>query len=911
MASVDATTSQTILSLTQSKARELDKQRKAYEAGRNDLLQTTKVRPNAHERIDLILSALVNDLQPQASKDPLVANISRWMQQARYDSSITEEMLTGFEKHLLQRLKTRSSKLALADLYSRLLMEWVNALSGKDKDGNVNTRAAEDATARSPSEGGYEVVDDRQKQRLQQLCDQFESAVFEPLETNEEDINVFFSGLFPEDEDKKALQNLRTSVGDETTEQWEMEEPFNTTSLSACIRGLLTEDLLSEEKHAMLKSFLNNEVALNEIADVLNFRYADLKNWDWHAGDTGIPVLPRQQLNGKYRIWMDEDVLQTIFVQYIGIKLCNRIKAILREFVSTSGMWQWSLGPKITEQEILRRKYYLGSERLPGGLENKRKDEFINQYLLSQLPTTQESLFEQGGGYDDDDYSDDDDESEDSSEGMKETGNVKQKLLRKIVTETLLHRQLYGEGAVIQSDLKWYGTSLSHNTIFAVMRFVGFSENWITFFRKYLESPLNMDQSSAGREQKGPRIRRRGIPMAHASEKLLGELVLFFMDLAVNRETGMLLYRLHDDLWLCGEPAKCARAWEVMNEYAQVAGLEFNKGKTGSVYLADTKDSGIASRLPQGPVTFGFLQLDEQSGDWVIDQTQVDAHVQQLQTQLDNCDNVVISWIRTWNSCIGRFFKNTFGQPANCFGRPHIESILATYEKMNRTLFKNSNATTVTDHLRHMICSRFEVKDMHIPDAFFFLPEELGGLGLRNPFISILLVRDKVQHKPTQFLDDFKQREVEQYQHDQKTFNNLSDRTLAYRAENINPLPDSETGKPPVIPKSQQRTFMSFEEWSRFRESSSVDLRKCYEELMDVPREERVNLTQATEAALKRAQEEMDLGSLDEEKKWILQLYSEALLKDFGGLNIVDKKFLPMGVLAMIREKRVKWQMVL
>lgn len=910
MATVDATTSQTILSLTQSKARELEKQQKAYEKGRSSIIQTTKDCPNVYERVDLILSALVNDLQPQASKDPMVANISRWMQQARYDSSITEKMLEGFEEYLLQRLKTRSSKLAMADLYSRLLMDWVNVLSGQDNDGNANARPDEDAG--SSSEGGYEVVDDRQKQRLQQLCDQFESAVFEPLETNEEDINAFLNGLFPEEESTKVLESLRTSVKNQTTEQWETEEPFNTTSLSACIRGLLTEDLLSEERHAMLKSFLSNEVALNEIADVLNFRYADLKNWDWHAGDAGIPVLPRQQLNGKYRIWMDEDVLQTIFVQYIGIKLCNRIKAILREVVGSSGMWKWSLRPQITEQERLRRRYYLGSERLPGGLEKKRKDEFLNQYLLCQLPTTQESLFEQGGSYDDDDYSeDDDDESEDSSEASKETGNVKQKLLRKIVTETLLHRQLYGKAAVIQSDLKWYGTSLSHNTIFAVMRFVGFTEDWISFFRKYLESPLNMDQSSEGREQKGPRIRRRGIPMAHASEKLLGELVLFFMDLAVNRETGMLLYRLHDDLWLCGEPAKCARAWEVMNQYARVAGLEFNRGKTGSAYLADSKDPEIVSQLPRGPVTFGFLQLDEQSGDWVIDQTQVDAHVQQLQTQLNNCDDVVISWIRTWNSCIGRFFKNTFGQPANCFGGPHVESILTTYENMNKTLFEKSNSQTVTDHLRHMICSRFDVKDIRIPDAFFFLPEELGGLGLRNPFISILLVRGKMKHKPTQFLDDFKRREVEQYQYERSTFDDLSDRTLASRAENINPLPDSETEKPPVIPKSEQHTFMSFKEWSRFRESSSIDLRQCYEELMDVPREERVKLTQATEAALKRAQEEMNLGSLDEEKKWILQLYSEDLLRDFGGLNIVDKKFLPMGVLAMIREKRVKWQMVL
>lgn len=51
-----------------------------------------------------------------------------------------------------------------------------------------------------------------------------------------------------------------------------MEEPFNKTSLSNCIRGLLTEDLLSEGKQAMLKSFLDNDLALNEIADVLDFR---------------------------------------------------------------------------------------------------------------------------------------------------------------------------------------------------------------------------------------------------------------------------------------------------------------------------------------------------------------------------------------------------------------------------------------------------------------------------------------------------------------------------------------------------------------------------------------------------------------------------------------------------------------
>lgn len=764
MAPVDSALSQTILSLTQSKIRELENQRNAYETRKTDIIRSSENCLNVRERVNLILSA-VNDLQPQASRDdPMVTSIGRYLQQAQYDSSIRVEMLEGFEKYLLARLNARSAKLVMADLYSRLLMEWMDPPCTKGKDANAHADETDE---------DYEVVDERQKQRLRQLCDQFEAVVFNPLETSEEDIHSFLSKLFPEERGMQALENLRKRVRKETTEQWQMEEPFNVKSLSACIRGLLTEDLLSENKQAILKSFLNNELALNEIADVLNFRYAGLENWDWHAGDGGIPVLPRQQLNGKYRIWMDEDILQTIFVQYIGTMLCNRIKKVLRVFVESPGMWNWSPRPHMTEPERLRRKYYLGSDGISGGLNATRKTEFINRYLLCQLPATQESLFKQGGSYDDDD-DDDYEDDEDLVSPKKEDGNIKQGLLRKIATETILHHYLYGEAAVIQSDLKWYATSLSHSTIFAVMRFVGFSEDWIRFFQKYLESPLNMDQPSEGREQKGPQIRRRGMPMAHASEKLLGELVLFFMDLAVNRETGMLLYRLHDDLWLCGEPAKCARAWEVMHEYAKVTGLEFNQSKTGSVYLADSRDPGIVSRLPPGPVTFGFLKLDGESGDWVIDQAQVDAHVQQLQTQLNNCDNVIISWIRTWNSCIGRFFKNTFGQPANCFGGDHVDAILATYEKMNKALFNNPDAPTVADHLRSMIRSQVGVPDIGIPDAFFFLPEEFGGLALRNPFISVLLVRDRVQQKPIKFLDDFAKREFELYLEQANEFNNLS-----------------------------------------------------------------------------------------------------------------------------------------
>jgi hypothetical protein len=68
----------------------------------------------------------------------------------------------------------------------------------------------------------------------------------------------------------------------------------------------LFEDLLSDEKQSILQDFLQSDIVLGEIADVLNMRFADIKNWGWDAGDDGIPVMLRQGLNGKYRIWMDE-----------------------------------------------------------------------------------------------------------------------------------------------------------------------------------------------------------------------------------------------------------------------------------------------------------------------------------------------------------------------------------------------------------------------------------------------------------------------------------------------------------------------------------------------------------------------------------------------------------------------------
>ncbi|KAE8368109.1 hypothetical protein BDV27DRAFT_122809 [Aspergillus caelatus] len=106
-------------------------------------------------------------------------------------------------------------------------------------------------------------------------------------------------------------------------------------------------------------------------------------------------------------------------------------------------------------------------------------------------------------------------------------------------------------------------------------------------------------------------------------------------------------------------------------------------------------------------------------------------------------------------------------------------------------------------------------------------------------------------------------------------------------------------------------TFMSFEEFTQYRESRSKNLQLLYEDLMTVPYTKSIQGTQDCRDALNAVSGQFHLSDQNPEMKWILQLYSDDVLKRFGGMTLVEKRFLPVGILAMMKEKRVKWNMVL
>jgi hypothetical protein len=451
---------------------------------------------------------------------------------------------------------------------------------------------------------------------------------------------------------------------------------------------------------------------------------------------------------------MDQDILQAIFLHYIAVSWCEYLKRQFTGLAYDKKFWKTTHNPSKLEES--RRSYFTGRRQAPNqGVAGAQLDTFRQTFLLSALP----SSLNHGS----DPYGEDPD-----SDGKEKSGlAIRQLLLQQIATNVIINRALHGSVAVVQSDLQWYASGLPHSTLFAVLRFWGITEEWITFFKKFAEAPLRMDPTPG----KDVRTRKRGIPITDAFEKLFGESVLWCMDVAVNRLCSTTLIRFHDDLWLCGEPSLCAKAWETIQNFVKVLGLDINTKKTGSVYISDSnKDSTIASKLPEGPVCMGMLQLSE-TGDWTLDQKQVSAHVRQLRKQLGESQSI-IGWVQIWNACVGKFFKNAFGRPANCFGQAHVDSILNTFAEMQRDLFEEHNGS-VTEYLREQIHQRFDVKD--IPDAFFFALEELGGLGLQSPFVPFYVLKDQLMKNPLDRIVAFLEAEKAKYKEFREAFDLLSD----------------------------------------------------------------------------------------------------------------------------------------
>ena len=114
-------------------------------------------------------------------------------------------------------------------------------------------------------------------------------------------------------------------------------ERFTPEVVKDCIKGLLSIDLLSRGKKDVIVEFRNNPPVLAELADVLNIKLDALDSWSW--GDSAVSLEMRRHWNGEYRVFMDEEIVQALFLHFLGTKWAVHLKTVFRRLFH-SGAWK-------------------------------------------------------------------------------------------------------------------------------------------------------------------------------------------------------------------------------------------------------------------------------------------------------------------------------------------------------------------------------------------------------------------------------------------------------------------------------------------------------------------------------------------------------------------------------------------
>ncbi|KAJ9144062.1 reverse transcriptase protein [Pleurostoma richardsiae] len=964
MAASGSVFSDTLRDITTTKLDELSRRRADFEQRKAALVLSAKQDDDLVTRLGALSAGLKQIFSLKTDKRGRVESrypkharverelrtLDRFLAQARYDPSVSAKTLGAWEESLLKYLDTQSMKFQFATLYGQLVTEWLSSSGGSG--------STQDASGEGDSSQA-ETFEDVGNARRLSFRMQWEEAVFKPALVDEVQLRSFLNELFGKNGGDtwrqstfKALKKLREDVA-AFESQLSAPGQFTVWSVKWAIQGLLASDLLSDEKREVLKDFKNNDVILTEIADVLNMRIAALESWSW---GTSVYVEQRRKISGVYNTHMKEDLLQAIFLQFIGVKWSVFFKKALRDFrKEKTGAWK-PLRKDLPKVDQKRLSYYLGPLSAKGCLQDVRKTIHRKEYFLSRLLGSENQTFElvdgeeeavampppapaplraampmmrmvrarAGGPQDQSDaefVAHDDEDDYDDTSPPKRPMEMKQKLVHLLSTEIAVNTHLHGELTAFRSVFKDWESQLPHETILNILEFFGVSDTWSEFFNRFLETPLKYvdDDVSAP-----ARTRRRGTPTSHALSDLFGEIVLFCLDFAVNQSTdGQVLWRVQDDIWFWSpDHATAVTAWKTVEHFAAVTSTCTNPSKSGTVRISREPDLNlqIDRGLPRGEIRWGFLSLSPRTGRFEIDQEMVEKQIEDLRGQLQEKGNSIFAFIQTWNTYVGTFFSSNFGKPANCFGRDHVDKMLATHEHIQREVFRGSaNAPSVADHLKKTIERRFG--GTGVPDGFLFFPVELGGLELQSPFITLLQIRDSVLESPEDLFDKLGESERAAYELAKRRFDDRhspSGPLLGRGGLPRQPRLAADDGGS-HDPDLDRDNFMGFEEYVRHREEFDFghadQVHDVFAQLMEGPGEEPVESSEEVQAAVEALGSQAGLRgitgnwhAMEPYWRWVAAMYGPEVVGTFGGLSIVDGGLLPMGMVRMFRDKRVQWQ---
>lgn len=608
----------------------------------------------------------------------------------------SEELVRHWIQKLIDRIRSQIDKCEYSCLYAKVMTQYMDAANANEDD------EIED-DVRIDSELG-----DMDKFKATQA---FTDRVFNaPKDFDQSQFQEFLHTLFNNDGETESLRLLQ-----ETRRQVKgfCENFTNTTSdtsdLQYVIDGLLAGDSLCPEKGVTLRELRENEDALGEVATLLTSLINDYKNWTWPEA---IQVDFRRDITGRYRAFMDEDIITAIFLHYVGARWGIFLKG---QFKKIHASKIWKRGTDTVGDLYYNRASIEGYRR-----------ELHQQVYLSILPSQMSDLSATAEIYEDD--------PEGHNKSALSPMNIKHKLHQMVSNEIQLNNILRPgiPLTIVQADMERFGPSLIHEAVITVMKFFGVTEDWIIFFRTFLETTIKMESPSAPVQ-----IRKKGAPLSHTLSTLLGESILFIMDLHMNQSSGLPVFRIYDDFWFWHHNSeKIVKAWEAMSNYTKLAGLTLNSDKSASVIcsseLSPNEISHGPEPLPQNRVKWGFIILHS-DGTYRISQELLEPHVIEMHNCLKKAETVM-HWINIHNKYL-RFFIRNCAEPALILGKQHVVQIMTAV----KNILKQVHPETKGDSVKALKNKFPEVfGDKQIMDSWFHWPVQQGGLSLYNPFLELI-----------------------------------------------------------------------------------------------------------------------------------------------------------------------------
>jgi hypothetical protein len=257
---------------------------------------------------------------------------------------------------------------------------------------------------------------------------------------------------------------------------------------------------------------------------------------------------------------------------------------------------------------------------------------------------------------------------------------------------------------------------------------------------------------------------------------------------------------------------------------------------------------------------------------------------------------------------LARFFSNNFGKPSHGFGREHIDMMISTLTGIQNTMFKNGR---LTDELSAKAKTRFGIDSL--PDGFWYFPVTMGGMEVRNPLVPLFAMRASIRRSPERILQKALEEDEAAYlvakEHYERS--NIGSGLGKYNAELKAKMTESGVGD----------AFMSRDEYLKFREERSVNLRAAYDTLLSVPEEKPLEATADITGMLdtlpsasggrgraRGRSVEKNFGLMDPYWQWIVAVHGPEIVKKFGGLQMVDQGQVPLGVVSVMKAGKIRWR---